>query len=243
MPRADFRLKGDRLDPLAPVKALAVMCHPVDARGREAILRRPVATITVPRHQDVPEHFDDVLPHELWAEFREHRRLGALAGALTLSLAQLSAFGRSGEKGTVLALASTLAAEWEEATWPEAPDQPSLGVPSQSEGEIVEAFETYRSVSHLWAALVYGKIKKRADIRPVSCETLPTFLAHAEEIARLATTLRWLSPDPVLELTAGALWSFVLPADLTRHDEIGGLQAPIGRAPVHEALRRGDQFE
>jgi len=240
LPRADFRLKGDTLDPLAPVKTLAVMCHPSDVRGREAILRRPVATIKVPRHRQAPEQSGDALPPELWAEFREHRRIGFLAGALALSLAQLSAFGRSGETAVVLHLASALAADWEQAARPETAIQPSVPVPPRSEAEIVEAFATYKSVSHLWAALVYGKIKKRPDIRPVSRETLPTFLACAEEIARLATALPWQRPEPALELTAESLWSFVLPAKLTRKDEVGVLRTPADRAPIHEALRRNE---
>jgi hypothetical protein len=40
---------------------------------------------------------------------------------------------------------------------------------------------------------------------------LPSFLAYAEEIARLATSLTWVEADDELALERSTLWTFVLP--------------------------------
>jgi hypothetical protein len=243
VPRADFRIKDDALDPQAPVKLLAVMCHPADPRGRERLLRQPRVTITVSRHQQPPWPRGEVWSREQWAEFQVRRRTGYLAGALALSLAQVSALGRSGERAAVLSLAVSLSSAWEQAIGLEAAILPPVRLPPRRTTEIVAAFSAYRSVSHLWAALVYGNLQKRPDIQPTSSETLPAFLAYADEIARLAVSLPWLVPDPALDFAGEPLWTFVLPAALKMRAEVGIFQMPAEHPPVPEVPYRDERIE
>ncbi len=228
MPRADFRIKGDALDPLAPVKVLAVMCHPSDARGREVILRRIPEKITVSRYQRAQGYSDEPWFREIWAEFRKHRQSGALAGALALALGQQSIAGRSGMADFVMQLATSIAVEWIQVVDLEAETQFGLQSALPSEAQIASAFHRYRGVCHLWAALVYGRLKYRQNITPLSTQTLPTFLAFAEEIARLATASGWPREEPATTLTADALWSFILPEAVRKTATTQTVQPPSG---------------
>lgn len=238
MPRADFRLKGEALDPLAPVKVIAVMCHPADARGREVMMRRIPEQITIPRGQSLKDALGGAWRQELWSEFLDHRRPGCLAGAVALALAQLRASHHKGETATVLALASGIAARWEAAVEPEAPPRGNVLPHAPDHAEVTRAFQTYGSVVHLWAALVYGKLQNREDLEPFSTQTLPTFLAFAEEIGRLATTLEWRVMGAGLELAPDALWTFVLPARLRKTAKAQMLAPAPSQADVHEPFER-----
>lgn len=112
MPRADFRLNGDVLDRQVPVRVLAVMCHPTNARRREEILRHAPPSVVVPRHPQAPGAPRDLWTGELWEKFALHRHTTTLAGTLALDLAQLSAFGQRGERRTLLPLAGTILKAW-----------------------------------------------------------------------------------------------------------------------------------
>lgn len=210
LPRADFRLNGDVLDRQAPVKVLAVMCHPKNAHGREEILRHAPPSVVVPRHPEGPGAPRDLWTGQLWAKFALHRQTAALAGVLTLALAQLSAFGQRGERRTLLPLAGTILTAWHNCLERTAPADAGMRL-KLGAGRIVDAYRTYQSVSHLWAAVVYGVIQRRPELHPLTVGQLPSFLAYAEEIARLATSLAWMEVDDELALEPSKLWTFVLP--------------------------------
>ncbi len=216
MPRADFRLKGDVLDPRAPVKVLCVMCHPGDARGREYMMRRASEVLVFPRNQGRRFYPDDLRQRGLWAEFLDHRLQGCAAGVVALALAQLRAMHRKAEPALVLKLAAGIAGQIEIENQPG-----NCGLGSQvgkelKEAEIAAAFHAYRSVAHLWAALVYGSLKRRLDLCPVSVQTLPIFLAYAEEIAWLAADVAWQETQPGFKFDPAVLWTFILPAALKK---------------------------
>jgi len=228
LPRADFRSKGDALDPQALVKLLAVMCHPADPRGREGMLRGVAGRIVVPRHQPYSQPATrEALPAALRAEFAHHREAGCLAGLLCLALAQLSAAGRQGEVPAVLPVAMALAGDWAKALGADSSLRQAVGLPPRSASQIVAAFAAYRSVSHLWAALVYGGIQQGRDVAPRDQQAVPLFLAYAAEIARLSCSLRWPAADGGLALTAGSLWAFILPHALERQAQAQLFQAPF----------------
>ena len=210
MPKADFRLRNDALDPLAPVKVLAVMCHPASPRGREGMLRAAPQSITIPRNNASRELASDIWLRDLWDEFLAHRRVAVLAGVLVLALTQLRTLNRRGESGLLLSLAAGIAQQWEQMLDGDVP------AAARSEADILATFQAYRSVSHLWAALVYGGLKKRPDIEPFSAQSLPTFLAYGEEIARLAAGVPWEGRPAELELDPEALWTFMLPPVLRK---------------------------
>ncbi len=211
LPKADFRLRGDALDPLAAVKVLAVMCHPTDARSREVLLRRMPSKITISREQAAAEWSGDLRLRAIWGEFREHGRWACLAGAVTLACVQLRSMKQRGDRAAVIALAASIARQWDQAVAPDAAGAGETAAPPRREADILRAFQLYRSVSHLWAALVYGRLKHRQDLLPQSAQTLPSFLAYGEELARLAAALPWQARDPELVVEPDALWSFVLP--------------------------------
>lgn len=232
MPRADFRLDGDVLDPRAPVKVVAVMCHPSDAHGRESILRLPPPKVIVPRHREPPRAADGMGSGELWEHFVLHRHVAALAGILTLALAQVSAFGQRGAPQPVLAIAATILTAWLHVV-DRAAETKARRQADKDEEQFVNAFHRYRSASHLWAAVVYGVIQGRPNLHPLSLGQLPSFLAYAEEIARLATSLDWHSPDE-LALAADELWTFILPAKVARKAEALPLMRPSEEGPAPE---------
>lgn len=227
MPRADFRYKDNSLDPLALVKLLAVMCHPTDPRGREGMLRQQPRSITVARHQTPAFGTMEASADAPWGEVAEHKAVAGLAGAYCLALAQLSALGRHGEAASALRLAVDIAGQWETALRGEAAVQPAGRSLPRTEADICDAFERYRSVSHLWAALVYGSVHGRRDITPNGLHAMALFLAYSTEIARLACALRWADAGGPLPLSFGTLWTFILPDALAQHAKTQLFLAPF----------------
>jgi hypothetical protein len=142
--------------------------------------------------------------------FALHRQTAALAGVLALALGQSSAFGHRGERRALLPIAGTILTAWHHSLDRTAPADAG-GRLRLGEERIVGAYRIYRSVSHLWAAVVYGVIQGRPDLHPLAVGQLPSFLAYAEEIARLATSLTWVEADDELALERSTLWTFVLP--------------------------------
>jgi len=227
LPRADFRYGVNSLDPLALVKLLAVMCHPTDPRGREAMLRQQPVSITIARHQAPGFGTMEASADALWSAFAEHKTVAGLAGAYCLALAQLSALGRNGEAAAALHLAVNIAGQWETALRAEAAVQPAGRSSPRAEAEIRDAFERYRGVSHLWAALVYGAVHGRRDITPTGLHAMALFLAYSTEIARLACALRWADADGPLPLSPSTLWTFILPDALAQHAKTQLFLAPF----------------
>lgn len=103
----------------------------------------------------------------------------------------------------------------------------------RQESEILTAFEHYRSVSHLWAAAVYGRVQYQADIVPAAHYAIPRFPAYANEFARLSTSLTWAERHPVLELPVASLWVFLLPTALVRQ-----AAAEVRQTADHGPMRR-----
>jgi hypothetical protein len=73
------------------------------------------------------------------------------------------------------------------------------------------AYEAYRSVAHLWAALIHGGQHERKDIWPDSVATLPIFLSYADAILEIASRLPNPHRDRRFVLTPSEVWSFELP--------------------------------
>ena len=210
------------------------MCHPTDPRAREAMMRRAPRELTIARHTEIEE-----LPKDLSDEFHRHYRQASLAGALTLSLAHFGALERRAEGNAVLALAAELAVEWAQT----AVELPELRhrdwhLPPQ-DAEIAGNFRRYRAVSPLWATMVYSRIRLQPDLQPQSRRALPAFLSYAQEIARLASALRWSDDDADLKLPRESLWEFVMPPSANWAVDVqvvrGGTQ-PVGAL----APREGD---
>jgi hypothetical protein len=240
MPCADFRSKGDALDPLALVKLLAVMCHPADARRREGMLRRSPFRMIIARHGDLKEKQVGHGLMELWTEFREHRKVAFLAGALCLSMARFTASGRYADAAALLTMTSQLVGTWNQVIRRETAKLLNERPHQCSAREIFDAFSSYRSVSHLWAALVFGKIQNRSDCVLTSLETVPRFLSCSTEIGRLATTLRWSNGDQGLALFAESIWTFILPTTLAREANAEVYLTSISTGQQSPLIESGD---
>lgn len=245
LPKADFRLRGDAFDPLAPVKVLAVMCHPTDVRNREGMLRALPSRITIPRGQGAGEMASDLWLRELWDEYAIYRRQGGLAGALVLALTQVRSLNCRADPEIVLTLAARIAQQWMQLVDLETPGTVKAPSAAPSEAAIVEAYRAFATVAHLWAALVYGALRKQPELQPHKTQTLPTFLAYAEEIARLASSVEWEGGASELAFTAEAAWNFILPERLrkTARAQFGqtpAVQSPVPGAAAGRAAKRSE---
>jgi hypothetical protein len=80
-----------------------------------------------------------------------------------------------------------------------------------SRESMLRAYREYRSVSYLWAALIYGGQYEREDIWPGSTTTLPTFIAYAEAILDLACRLPSFTRGRRFAIKRSEAWIFTLP--------------------------------
>ena len=67
-----------------------------------------------------------------------------------------------------------------------------------SRGNVLRAFNEFRSVAHLWATLLHSQQHNRKDIWPGSLDTLPNLLAYAEAILDFACRLPYLAGNALL---------------------------------------------
>ena len=81
MPQFDLRNKDGKIDPLAPFKVLAVMCHPTSRLRREQVL----APIQKETRQGTASTAA-VSSEEFMAEVRRNSRRAAVAGGLTQTM-------------------------------------------------------------------------------------------------------------------------------------------------------------
>ena len=206
-------------------------------------MRERPTTLMIPRHHRGTPGVVEGISSDLRAEFARHQRRACLAGALCLALAQLSALGRLGEAAIVLELAADLAEKWERAANLGSAVQSSIKVPPRQKSEFLAAFDIYRSVSHLWAAAVYGRIQYHEDVVPMALHAVPRFMAYANEIARLSTSLPWSEPRPELELPTASLWFIVLPAALVRKAEAEIRQENKRLPAQHEMTHHGKAID
>src|SRR5262249_36203713 len=80
---------------------------------------------------------------------------------------------------------------------------------------MLRAYNEFRNVSHLWAALIHGEQHGRRDIWPGSVTTLPTFIAHAEALLNLACRLPSFAFGQRFAIRRSEAWQFTIP-DLQR---------------------------
>jgi hypothetical protein len=218
MPRFDLRQDHDTLKPLAPFQVLAVMCCPTDRIRREKMIGDIQATsgMTVPRRQ--PFSSD---------EFRKEVRLSSLkaavAGGLLLTRLQLHLNGHPFSLARAMPLVRALLPNWEQrygGTWPK--DASTRQWP-HSRRKMLAAYNEYRSVAHLWAALIHGGQHERKDIWPGSVETVPILLSYAEALLEIASRLPSPRRDQRFALTHSELWRFTIPQNLVMHRTLEAL--------------------
>jgi hypothetical protein len=218
MPRFDLRLNDDTLKPLAPFQVLAVICCPTDRIRREKMMGDIQATsgMAVPRRR--PFSSD---------EFRKEVRLSSLkavvAGGLLLTRLQLQLNGYPFSFARAMPLVRALLPDWEQrygGTWPK--DASARQWP-HSWRKMLAVYDEYRSVAHLWAALIYGGQHKREDIWPGSVGTVPILLSYAEALLEIASRLPNPRRDQRFALTHSEVWTFIIPQNLVVHRTLEAL--------------------
>jgi hypothetical protein len=211
-----------QLGPNAPFIVLAVMCHPTDGDLRDRMLaplrRYSADPDAVPSELDI-ERFEREL------KLRTNR--GAPAGSLLLHLIQLRENGVSVSLNRAIALVRLHLPDWEQLCAPEWTKDAHRDHMPRSRRKLLAVFNDFLSVSHLWAALLYGLQEGRADIWPGSNQTLPRFLAYAEAFAAKGARLRWAGSDRAFTLPSKLRWHFGISEHLRENRPV--LALPLNR--------------
>jgi hypothetical protein len=218
MPRFDLRQDHDTLKPLAPFQVLAVMCCPTNRIRRERMMGDIQATtgIEVPRRR--PFSSD-----ELRKEVRLSSLKAVVAGGLLMTRLQLHLNGYPFSLARAMPLVRALLPDWEQrygGTWPK--DASTRQWP-HSWRKMLAAYDEYRSVAHLWAALIHGGQHQREDIWPGSVETIPVLLSYADALLEIASCLPSPRRDQRFVLTPREVWNFIIPEKLLVHKTLEAL--------------------
>ena len=210
MPLLDLRQDDGTLDSLAPFKVLAVMCHPNDRIRREKML----GTIQQETGEGKPRR-RPLTSKEFFSEVQRVDTRAAVAGGLLLTMLQLQASDYEPSLNRAIPLVSALLPKWEQPLAPHWSKDCHVGHHPYRRENMLRAYNDFRNVSHLWAALIHGEQHGRRDIWPGSVTTLPTFIAHAEAILNLACRLPSFAPGQRFAIRRSQAWQFTIP-DLQR---------------------------
>jgi hypothetical protein len=211
MPQFNLRQDPETLVELAPYKVLAVMCHPRDLIQRERMMGHVLANSDVEGvARRRPLSYD-----EFNSEVRICSLKAVVAGGLLLTRLQLHLNGHPFSLNRVMPLIRALLPKWVQpwgGSWPR--DSMSRQWPS-SRRKMLDAYNHFHPVAHLWAALIHVDEQHHPhDILRWVLHELPTFLAFADSILEMATTLPSPQRGPRFALTRSEVWTFVLPQRL-----------------------------
>jgi len=206
MPRFDLRQNDGTLDPLAPFKVLAVMCHPKNRIQREKMLGNIEKETGVSRPRRQP-----MTGEAFMQEVGRTSRRAAVSGGLLLAMLQLHHSGRRPSLNQAILLVSALLPEWKQPQSPYWSRIYHYEHRPHSKTNMLRAYNEFRRVAHFWGALLHGQQDNRQDIWPGSPETLPTFLSYADAFLRMAATLPSFARDRRVAITGSEAWSFTLP--------------------------------
>lgn len=101
--------------------------------------------------------------------------------------------------------------KWEQLIAPDWSKDCHLGHHPYSRANMLRAHKEFRSVSHFWAALIYGQQEDRPDSWPGSPATLPTFIAYAGAILDLACRLPSFVRGQRFAMSPRGAWRFTIP--------------------------------
>jgi hypothetical protein len=125
-----------------------------------------------------------------------------------LTMVQLQASDHNPSLNNAIPLVVARLPKWEQPEGPYWSRDCHIGHHPHCGESILRAFGEFRSVAHLWAALLHGQQHNRQDIWPGSSETLPIFLAHAEAILDLACRLPSFGRGRRFVMSRSAAWRF-----------------------------------
>ena len=205
MPRFDLRQDDGTLDPLAPFKVLAVMCHPNNLAQREKMLGNILKETGEGKSRRRP-----LTSEGFMNEVRRCDRRAIVAGGLLQTMLQLQSSDHTPSLNRALPLVAAFLPKWEQAIGPYWSKDCQISHHPHSRTNMLRAYNRYRSVSHFWAALLHGQQYDRKDIWPGSLETLPTFIAYAEAILGLACSLPSSAPGQRFAMSRAEAWRFMI---------------------------------
>ena len=206
MPRFDLRQNDGTLDPLASFKVLAVMCHPNHLTQREKMLGSIQKETGVGRSRRRP-----ITREAFMMEVRRTDKRAAVAGGLLLTMLQLHHNGYRASLNRAIPLVAPLLPKWQQPQAPYWSKTCHLEHRPHSKASMLQAFNQFQSVAHLWATLLYGQQHDRPDIWPGSLQTLPTFLAYADRILDMASSLPSFARARRSTISHSKAWSFTIP--------------------------------
>src|SRR5262245_56461771 len=141
MPLFDLRQNDGTLDPLAPFKVLAVMCHPSDRIRREKML----GTIQQETAEGKPRR-RPLTSGEFFSEVQRVDTRAAVAGGLLLTMLQLQASNDEPSLNRAIPLVSALLPKWEQPLGPYWSKDCHVGHHSCSRENMLRAYSEFRNV-------------------------------------------------------------------------------------------------
>lgn len=208
MPFRDLRTFDNQIDPLAPFIVLAIMCHPRPEKRAE----RDQMLSTVRRQTGKGKVRRGVLSTEDYlSNTGKCAARGAVVGSLFLTYLQRSELGERSSLNRAISIVRCHPPRWSDHLWPVWDAEAVRMHMPHSRRKMLEAFQHYLTVGHLWAALLHGYQNERNDISPESLSTLPTFLAYADKFLQLAHETHWAGSDRKALLPGPSAWRFGLP--------------------------------
>ena len=226
MPRFDLRKGSTSLDPLAPFKVLAVMCHPGSRVRREGMMSLLHTQTGSGRPRRKPLS-DDAFMREV----KLTSARAGVAGGLLLTRLQLHGNGYAHSLNNAVPLVTGLLPHWEQPVGPHWSKDVHVSHRPRSRRKMLEVYRQYRPVAHLWAAMVHGLQHAREDIWPGSLPTLPIFISYADAILELACALLSAARDRRFVLSRSEAWTFTIPANRKTAVDLRAL-------PLHESQQR-----
>lgn len=234
MPRRGLVL-DDQFHPLAPFTVLAVMCHPHDRRAQDQI----VAMVEAQTGVD-PAKRPRLSEDAFWEQLdKAAYRGGVSAGGILLNIIQLAGNSVRPSFNNAYELLLAVLPKWEQPV----SDQWRLNPPStyipRNRADVLDAFQRFLPVAHLWAALIHAEQHGRyPEIGPHSIETLPHFLAYAEGLLSQADRIRWQGRARRIVLPKNVSWRFKVPDGLQRKQKLSALPLEPEQWGVLKELRR-----
>lgn len=209
MPVLNIKIANGVLHPLAAFKVLALMCNPKNSRARQQMM----ATVQGGTGVGTPRA-KAFTNDEFVREVKLRANRGLVAGALLLTSIQLDASGRRASLNNAIPLVGILLDTWIQSVGPFWSPDCHVGHKPRSRRNMLDAFDEFLSVAHLWAALLHGGQQEREDIWPGSPETLPIFLAYASSLMQMGQSVKWGGRDRRFLLSSRAMWTVSLPERL-----------------------------
>jgi len=223
---------GGVLDPLAPFKVLAVMCHPEDRAARDAMAASVTKETGIGNMRRQPLEGETFM-----AEVGRISGRAGLVGTLLLTRLQLFENGERWSLNQAIPLLRPWLPDWDQPVGGESVEKSRDHAPT-SKPKILRENRRFVRVAHLWAAFVHGLQHGVADMFPDSNRTLPTFLACADLFLAKSETLPSRGLERRTHPTRPTAWTFVIPGHLRESVDLAALPLDeIRNAPTTSTNR------